>query len=133
MCTRWNIFINYHPSQNATIRGIGLTPVPVLGQGTVELKFTVAGKTITHQLLNVSHVPSAPNCLMSQGCFDENGGQVETHGGKCYLKNRTGQVVSEGHMVNHLYLLEARADLRSNEKAFVTGVQEYLWDEWHKW
>ena len=58
---------------------------------------------------------------------------METHGGKCYLKNRTGQVVGEGHMVNRLYLLEARADLHSNEKAFITGVQEYSWDEWHKW
>ena len=132
VCTIREAFTTYTPLENATIRGIGPGEATVLGKGTINLRFRMGNKTITHQLLNVSHVPSAPNCLMSQGRFDESGGRTESHDGKVYLMDKGGTLVGDGHLVNRLYLLHARADLRNNDNAFASRVQGYSWDEWHK-
>ena len=92
----------------------------VLGKGTINLRFWMGNKMITHQLLNVSHVTSMPNCLMSQGRFNESGGCTESYGGKVYLKDKGGTLVGDGHLVNQLYLLHARADLCNNDNAFAS-------------
>ena len=100
VCTIHEAFTMYTPLENATIRGIGLGKATVLGKGMINLRFWMGNKTITHQLINVSHMLSALNCLMSQGHFDKSGGCIESHGGKVYLKDKGGTLVGDGHMVN---------------------------------
>ncbi|KAF8625286.1 hypothetical protein AX14_011646, partial [Amanita brunnescens Koide BX004] len=58
ICTICKAFTTYTPMENATIRGIGPGEATVLGKGMINLRFRMGNKTITHQLLNVSHVPS---------------------------------------------------------------------------
>ena len=133
LCTTRDAFIDYTPLQNSSLKGVGPVDAPILGKGTVLLKFRVGGKTITHRLLDVKHVPSAPNCLMSQGRFiEEGGGSVDCHGKKCYLKNKSGHAVGDGNLIARMYLLNARAVLRVNDSAFVARVPKYSWDEWHR-
>ena len=74
--------MTYTPMENAMIRGIGPGEATILGKGMINLRFRMGNKTITHQLLNVSHVLSMLNCLMSQGRFDKSGGRTESYGGK---------------------------------------------------
>jgi hypothetical protein len=65
ICTIKDAFINYIPSNDATITGIGPEGTPALGIGTVAINFDIEGKQIRHLLRNTLHAPNAPNCLVS--------------------------------------------------------------------
>ena len=106
--------------KDSTIKGLG-DPVTAHGHGTVIVDFTINGKTICHQLCNVLHVPDAPNCLLSIPHIDEAQGLVEMHGGECKIKDKNGIVIGKGNLSGRLYIMEARTQFQSQEKANYTA------------
>jgi len=63
-CDRHN-FTDYRPTPGATIRGIGSTPIPKAGEGTVKLTTFVGNKCTVITLQKVVHIPGASANLVS--------------------------------------------------------------------
>ena len=132
ICTQRDAFIDYYPLTNSTITGIGPTPASALGKGTVMVHMSVNGQTIPHRLRDVLHVPSAPNCLLSAARFDDAGGKFEGGDGRCFLKNKTSNIIAEGTRIGRLYLLNGRAQLLGQERTNYAAVPKLPWDQWHR-
>ena len=133
-------FREYKPI-DGTVKGIGNSPARVLGRGTIVVDFEVDGRTITHTLSNVLHVPDAPNCLISVGRYDASGGRTEFYNGGCILKNKDGKIVGKGLLTNKIYLLFAHVNnshnvsLQGSETQTQTiykQANQATWEEWHK-
>ena len=131
ICTQRDAFIDYYPLTNSTITGIGPTPASALGKGTVMVHMSVNGQTIPHRLRDVLHVPSAPNCLLSAARFDDAGGKFEGGDGRCFLKNKTNNIIAEGTRIGRLYLLNGRAQLLGQERTNYAAAPKLPWDQWH--
>ena len=87
---------------------------------------------ICHQLWDVLHVPDAPNCLLSIPHIDEAQGHVEMKGGECILKDKEGIIIRKGNLSGRLYILEAKTQFPSQEKANYTASNKLTWDQWHQ-
>ena len=116
ICTIREAFTKYSPTPGTTLKGVGPEEVAVEGRGTVNLKFEFDGKMFNHQLRDVLHVPTAPNCLLSLSRFDDTGGKLETGNGICWLKSKSSAVIGKGYKHQRLYLLAARAALPGQER-----------------
>ena len=115
------------------MKGVGPEEVAVEGRGTVNLKFEFDGKMFNHQLRDVLHVPTAPNCLLSLSRFDDTGGKLETGNGICWLKSKSSAVIGKGYKHQRLYLLAARAALPGQERTnYATMKAKLTWDQWHQ-
>jgi len=132
ICTIREAFTEYHPLTNSTIRGIGTAPAVALGRGTIFVNFDVNRKIITHQLKNVLHVPEAENCFLSLGRFDEGGGHVLFKDKKCTLYGKKGNIVGMGTKQGGLFLLSARAQIGTQERANIAASKNLTWDQWHR-
>ena len=132
ICTQRDAFIDYYPLTNSTITGIGPTPASALGKGTVMVHMSVNGQTIPHRLCDVLHVPNAPNCLLSAARFDDAGGKFEGGDGRCFLKNKTSNIIAEGTRIGRLYLLNGRAQLLGQERTNYAAAPKLPWDQWHR-
>ncbi|KAF9538360.1 hypothetical protein CPC08DRAFT_600673, partial [Agrocybe pediades] len=99
---------------------------------TVLVNFMVDGKTITHRLREVLHIPDAANCLLSGTQIDDAGGEFSGGNGRCTLKDKSGNVIGTGVKRGRLYLLNAIAQLHNPEKAnFTNATSTQTWDQWH--
>ena len=123
-------FVDYFPLKDSTVKGIGKEPATAAGIGTILLDFNVDNKTIGHQIKNVLHVPEAPNSLLSVSRFDEAGGTIDFKDGKCFLRNKGGQLVGTGVKQDRLYLLGAKTRVVA-ESAHAASTSK-SWNEWHK-
>ena len=132
ICTVREAFIDYQPLVNSKVRGIGSQPATAIGRGTILVNFDVNGKIITHRLQNVLHIPEAENCLLSLGRFDDGGGHVVFQKGKCTLHDRNNRIVGNGVKNGRLYLLSARAQIATQERANIASSRKLTWDEWHR-
>lgn len=63
----WEMFKEYIPvTDGSGVKGVGNLTTKVTGRGTVVLRFDLrAGKSATHKLKNVLHLPMAGICLLS--------------------------------------------------------------------
>ena len=86
---------------------------------------------ICHQLRDVLHMPDAPNCLLSIPRIDEAQGHVEMQGGKCTIKDKNGIIIGKGNLSGRLYILEAKTQFPSQEKANYAASNKLTWDQWH--
>ena len=77
-------------------------------------------------------MPNAPNCLLSATCFDDAGGKFEGGNGKCFLKNKSDNIIVEGIKVGRLYLLHGRAQLLGQERTNYVATPKLSWDQWHR-
>jgi len=132
ICTIRDAFTDYTSLKNSTIQGLGSDPVTAHGRGTILVDFAVNGETIRHQLRDVLHVPGAPNCLLSVPRIDEAQGHVEFSNGECTLKDKKGNTIGKGSLFDRLYILKARAQLTSQEKANYASPEKLSWDQWHR-
>ncbi|EJT96527.1 hypothetical protein DACRYDRAFT_60363, partial [Dacryopinax primogenitus] len=57
------------------------------------------------------YAPNAMNSLLSAGHFDDIGGKISFSAAKCELRDVKGILVGTGQKTNHLYLLNAKAEL----------------------
>ncbi len=73
IATKREMFKEYSPLSDSSVGGIAKEPAKAIGRGTVILPFEINGRTITHTLTEVLHVPEAPNCLLSSSRFDDKG------------------------------------------------------------
>ena len=115
ICTIRDAFTEFYPVQGASVKGLGALETPVVGRGTVTLKFEFDGKILHHQLRNTLYVPEGGNCLLSLGRYDDTGGKVEFENGTCWLKDKSKNIVGKGYKHQKLYLLAARAILSGGE------------------
>ncbi|CAM6086645.1 unnamed protein product [Calypogeia fissa] len=106
-----------------------------LGTGTVILNSHVDGKIIPVTLKNVMYSPSAVNCLLSISRIDSSGGSAEYGNEKVTLRDRHGEVMTQGMLHNKVYLLSAKAichPTRQETINFAKHKRAWSWDEWHR-
>ena len=108
-------FSDFQHVSGEFIKGVGPVETPVIGRGTVTVKFEFDRKTSHHKLQHTLFVPNAPNCLLSLSCFDETGRKVEFEKGVCWMKDRLNRVVGRGSKCQQLYLLTAKAITHQQE------------------
>ena len=77
-------------------------------------------------------MPDAPNCLLSIAHTDEAQGLVEMQGGECKIKDKNGTVIGKGNLSGRLYIIEARTQFQSQEKANYAASNKLTWDQWHQ-
>lgn len=129
ICPNREAFIEFS-QHNGSVKGIG-SEVESHGRGTVLINLKVGDQILQHRLRNVLYIPSAPNCLMSTGRFDQSGGFSVFGNGKCILKDAKGRTVGEGVLKGLLYVLNARAQLH-DEQANLATPNKPSWDQWHR-
>lgn len=122
------MFTTYQPTSNQRVTGIG-GKSDILGRGTVELACRVGEKTLTRTLTDVMHVPDAPNCLISIGRFDDEGGETKFKNGHAYLI-KDNEIWAEGTKNGKLYLMAV--ETRESDRVFETVSHAATWDEWHR-
>ena len=111
--------------------GIGPTAAVAEGRGTINLMFTIKGKVFRHRLNNVLYVPGAPNCLVSLGQIDDTGVAVTFKDGLCFILDKKGDIIGEGHKRNRLYKLHARAEHLGQEQTNYVAPVKLTWNQWH--
>jgi len=99
-------FINYTPSSNTSVTGVGGMKVKIAGRGTVILILTFNGQKYILRLEDVIHVPEQTNNLISLGRWDKSGGTYIGGKGTIVLTTNNGVQVTQGVQVaNNLYKL----------------------------
>jgi hypothetical protein len=68
----------------------------VEGRGTVDLIATHNGHTYSMNLMNVLHVPTNQNNLLSLGCLDAAGGRYSSVNGILTLTSANCKPIAEG-------------------------------------
>jgi hypothetical protein len=131
IATERAMFKTYEPYKEA-LDIPGSQSVTSHGRGTVELDCPVNGKTITHTLVNVLHIPTNRNCLFSESRFDEAGGGFIVWKGMRRLINRDKRVVGEAKLTpEHMYKLIGKARLHM-AAANAIEKKKVDWNEWHR-
>lgn len=93
---------------NTSVKGVGNTITKIAGWGTIVLRFDLrAGRSTSHKLKNVLHLPTAGNCLLSILKLVESGGYAEFIGKQMSLKVKGGKVLGTGQLDHGLYILKA--------------------------
>jgi transposase InsO family protein len=131
ICPNKDALIDYLPV-NTTIHGIGAKPAVTMGCGMVIVNFDVNGTIIPHKLQDVWHIPEAKNCLVLQGRFDDSGGSVHLKNGKVELYNKNGKIVGQGVKRGRLFILNARAQIPSQERINYAASHKLSWNKWHQ-
>ena len=53
-------------------------------------------------------------------------------GGECILKDKEGIIIGKGNLSGRLYILEAKTQFPSQEKANYAASNKLTWDQWHR-
>lgn len=103
------MFMEYElVNDNSSMKGVGNKITKVMGKGTIILKFDLrVGKSMTHKLRNVLHLPTARNCLLLISKLMEIGGYTEFTNKKMNLKAKNGRIIGIGELDHGLYTLKA--------------------------
>ena len=153
-------FINYTPSNNTSVIGVGGKKVKIAGRGTVILISTFNGQRYILRLEDVIHVPEQTNNLISLGRWDKSGGTYTGGKGKITLTTNNGVQIARGmQLTNNLYKLAVklpnRATVSSCDKlsgqtqhktlhnghgdadsapkiSFIGKPTNHTWEEWHR-
>jgi hypothetical protein len=132
ICNKREDLNNYTALANTTVTGLSKTKAVVEGRGTVTLDFSVNNQVIQHKLIDVLHVPEAPNSLLSVSRLDEIGGKVTFANGKCEIHSSTNQLIGTGKKVDRLYLLDAKAHTGGDNQTNFAAPKKLTWDQWHR-
>ena len=105
ICVGRSLFETYTPTPGKTLYGIGTTPI--LGIGTVRIKFYTDQRQTLITLTDVLHVPSLPHHLISLGRLTDNTGLwymgVDESLGIYDTASDTN--IGEGYKIDNLYEL----------------------------
>jgi hypothetical protein len=87
-----------------TVAGVGNVKANIKGSGTVELMVTYLGQSHYMKLMNVLHIPTNRNNLLSLGRLDSAGGSYRSANGKLILCLADHTPIAAGYKVsNNLY------------------------------
>jgi hypothetical protein len=106
MTNQLEVFMNYHPTNDATIAGVGNTKTKIHGQGTVLLESQVDEQMFILKLENILHIPTNRNSLLSLGRWDDTGGSYQSHGSKMML-TKDRKITTKGNKIRNLYKMNA--------------------------
>ncbi|KAJ8481821.1 hypothetical protein ONZ51_g5747 [Trametes cubensis] len=129
------LFVEYTSTPGRTLHGAGSTPI--LGQGSIRMRFVHGGKSTLMTLRNVLHAPGVPYNLLSVGRVEATGHKVEMDGGEIRLRNEKGRVYAVGKRIgNFLYRIEGEVQV-PNELACAAAVSRPIrrkktLNEWHR-
>lgn len=128
-------FIEYESTPGRTLHGAGTTPI--LGRGSIKMRFVHGGKTTTLTLRNVLHAPGVPYNLLSIGRVEAAGHKVEMDGGELRLRNEKGRVYGSGRRIgNFLYQVEGEIEAPAPNVACAAAVshpkRKKTLNEWHR-
>ena len=121
-------FTTYELTQGATVDLGADSRADIVGQGDVELRILVNGKSVRCTIRNVKHVPTLRYQLLSvirmgrigvRTIFDDQGAVLR--------KKTSNQVIALGSIVNNLYALNIDNAHLLREKAFVSNLS--LWHQ----
>ncbi|CDO78192.1 hypothetical protein BN946_scf184635.g2 [Trametes cinnabarina] len=125
------MFFEYTNTPGRTLHGAGTTPI--LGQGSIRMKFMHNGRATTMTLKNVLHAPGVPYNLLSVGRVEAVGHKVEIDGREIRLRNEKGRVYALGKRIgNFLYQIKGEIE---RDVAYAAAVshpkRKKTLNEWH--
>ncbi|KAL1944894.1 hypothetical protein VTO73DRAFT_2514, partial [Trametes versicolor] len=128
-------FVEYESTPGRTLHGAGTTPI--LGRGSIKMRFVHGGKATTLMLRNVLHAPGVPYNLLSIGRVEAAGHKVEMDGGELRLRNEKGRVYGSGRRIgNYLYQVEGEIEAPAPNVACAAAVsrpkRKKTLNEWHR-
>ena len=125
-------FINYIPLKYSTIKGLG-DPVMAHRQGTILVDFVINGKMICHQLWEVLHICAwCPKLSFIHPSYWWGTGTCGNARWRIYIKGQKGNYHWEGSLSRRLYILEAKTQFPSQEKANYAASNKLTCDQWHR-